>query len=74
MPRPRAELTGHDNYWVGIDVAAADLHKIVGRLWQVQLTGQISLPNLGITVTAGNTNMCGTWPTNPDYTNGKAFP
>jgi hypothetical protein len=29
--RRRAELTGHDNHWVGLDVAAAALNTSIGN-------------------------------------------
>ncbi|MFT4264314.1 MAG: DUF6230 family protein [Nocardioides sp.] len=60
--------------WTGIDAGAADLYKVAGRLQQVQLTGNITLPGLKISVTSGSDDMCATWPTNPAYTNSKSWP
>lgn len=69
---PAAVLDGKSHLygggWTGIDAGAADLYKVAGRLWQVQLTGNITLPNLQLTITQG-TNKCSDWPSVPPYTN-----
>jgi len=54
--------------WTGIDAGGADLYKIAGRLWQVQLTGNITLPKLSIGVSSGDAQ-CADWPSGPPYTN-----
>lgn len=54
--------------WTGIDAGAADLYKVSGRLWQIQLTGKITLPNLKLVMSQG-TSKCADWPSGPPYTN-----
>lgn len=54
--------------WTGIDAGAADLSKVSGRLWQAQLIGAITMPQLKITVTSGQ-KQCASWPSGPPYTN-----
>lgn len=54
--------------WTGIDAGAADLSRISARLWQIQLTGNITLPGLKISVTQG-ASKCADWPSGPPYTN-----
>lgn len=60
--------------WTGIDTATADLKKVAGRLWSVQLSGAITMPKLSLSITSGNADLCATWPTPPPYTNTKSFP
>lgn len=55
--------------WTGIDAGSAVLGKSAGRLWQVQLSGNITLPNLQITVTPGTAERCASWPTEANFTN-----
>lgn len=59
--------------YTGIDVSGADLYKVFGRLWQIQLSGHITLPKLKISVTAGKAP-CASWPSNAPATNAQPWP
>lgn len=63
---PSGRLHTFGGGWTGIDAGAADLFKVGGRLWQVQLTGAITLPKLQITVTSGR-SQCAPFPTGVPY-------